>query len=239
MFSRSTFLAIVTALAALAGSHADAGTVYDVRDGFTDNSTAFTYGRYTAGLTPASYSVFTQSGDLGNPTDPNFTGSQYAGLKYKNDPGSIDPNVIYNSTSSVITTAPNYGDITFNPHELTFGPFLGPTVARFTATTAGLYDFGATFTSVQMENSTPNYYVFVNGTQVATGLANLATVTGSTLLAANGTIDIVVFGDNANNKTTQIDGFVASVPEPASLAMSGTAILLVSGLAFGRRRTKV
>jgi hypothetical protein len=76
-------------IAALVAGQSDAALITDGFT-FTDPATsAFTYGRYTAGLAPISYSLFTQKGDLGVTGDPNYTGSEYAGLKYKNDPGSV------------------------------------------------------------------------------------------------------------------------------------------------------
>jgi hypothetical protein len=233
----SAFIIVV-----LVGGQSDAALITDGFT-FTDPATsAFTYGRYTAGLDPTSYSFFTQGGDLGAPRDPNYVASKYAGLEYKNDPGSIDPNVIYNSTSSVITTEQDYGDITFNPGELTFGPYLGPTVARFTATAAGTYDISALFTPVQVGNTTPNYYVFING--IVTSALTSSSYTGSASLGVGGTIDFVVFGGNVNNKTTQVGASVVSepaaaasvvaVPEPATLVMCGTAGLIAWAVAARR-----
>lgn len=230
MLSRSTVLTIGIALATLVCGRADAGTVYSVTDGFTGNSTAFSYGRLGGGSLSGAFSQFTESGNIGT-----YTGnSAYDPLLYLKDSGSIDPNVIYNSSASTISTGSEYGDITFNSHELTFGPFLGPTVARFTAATAGTYDISALFTPVQVANSTPNYYVFINGV-VSSALASSSYI-GSTYLNAGGTIDFVVFGGNSNNKTTQVDATVTAVPEPATWAMSGLATILVTGAVTRRKR---
>ena len=72
-------------------------------------------------------------------------------------PSLIDPNIIKNEGATVTTSA--FGTITFNAGAVTFGPFLGPTVARFTAPAAGLYDVSASFKTVQVGNAAPHAYI--------------------------------------------------------------------------------
>ena len=244
MISRRTFLnlaaTLVVALAASAGGRAGATLV---TDGFTNpNPSAFTYGRYGSPQTPfagtidpTTFSRFSKSGDLGTLNN----NSHYNGLLYEKDASDIDPNVIYNSTSKAILTAPDYGDITFNPHELTFGPYQGPTVARFTAKAAGTYDISALFTPVQIGNTLPRDYVFINGvvtSALASSPSGASSFSDKVTLGVGGTVDFVVFGGNVDNKTTQVDGSVVAVPEPASLAMCATALASLAGVAMRRKR---
>jgi hypothetical protein len=123
-----------------------------------------------------------------------------------------------------------------------FGPSGGPTVARWTAATAGLYDISADFLTVQLGNSAPDAYVYKRNmnTNIFTQLFKQEDFLGgasmpsmSVSLAQGETIDFVVGGPGF--KSTQVDARITAVPEPASLVIWGLGAV---GLMIARRRPK-
>jgi len=189
----------------------------------------WSYGFYTAGLSPSSFTAFSTY-EL---RDGNRLATWYRGSN------NVDPNIQKNVTTSAYLQ-PGTG-ITFNPGEVTFGPFLGPTVARWTAIQGGVFNISAMFQTVQTQNLAPNAYVYGNTqqwfSQTVTSTGVSWSSAGPVTLAANEWIDFVVWGNNHENKTTQVQATITAVPEP------GAFVLLVTGLlglgAAARRRQRV
>ncbi len=199
-------------------------TIYNV-DNFQTVTQAnpFTYGTYTtvvvdgAGLADqfdtTSFSEFTRY------RDEDTTASDPSTELQVWDNGGSDPNVIYNPTGATEDLA---SILTLNSHKLTMGPYMGPTVVRFTVPTTTYYNIDATYTDVETVNTPPDVYVYENGVRLY-GAANSDATPGHyannpaipLLLTAGTTIDFVAYGDNVNNKTVQLDATLTTVPEPA------------------------
>jgi len=221
---------ILLALGIMGSSHAAA--IYDLSDDFSLSSNpngAWSYGKYTGGLDANTFTLFTIGETIlpdGNPLDV------WHGVS---GDSNIDPNIIKNNGASF--TASCCG-IDFNADKVTFGPFLGPTVARWTAQFDGTFDVMASFATVQSVNSSPNAYIFVDGL----ALDNLGPITAS-VFNYNGTftrtagqwIDFVVWGGNGANKTTEVSANITAVPEPSIIVLFATG-LLAFGLASRKKR---
>jgi hypothetical protein len=190
-------------------------------------SGVWSYGHYTGGLSPSSFSQFTENYYGGVVTPDDLTK-----LNAWGEGG--DPNIIKN-TGPTFTTV-NFGQITFNAGAVTFGPYLGPTVVRFTAPTAGNYDLSDAFMTVQVANSDPNAYISIDGG----ALNDLGLVSGTISdsqeinLAGGQYVDLIVWGGDTNNKTTQVDATFTLVPDGSITAgLLGSALI---GLATLRRK---
>ena len=151
--------------------------------------------------------------------------------------GPTDPNIIKNIGSTTVTAY----SIAFHPDAVTFGPYLGPTVARWTAPSAGMFQVDAVFATVQDVNGAPNAYIY-DGTTLnnlglvpAFGVGSVAYHQTLTL-AAGQFVDFVVWGGDGNNKTTEVSARVTAVPEPATLTLLGLGL---AGIARAARRRRV
>lgn len=197
-------------------------------------SSRWSYGYYTSGLKPSSFTAFSTY-EL---RDGDTLATWYRGSN------NVDPNIQKNVTTSAYLH-PGSG-ITFNPGEVTFGPFLGPTVARWTAIQGGVFNISAMFQWVQTQNLAPNAYVYV-GTQQFSNAQQLfferVTETGVSwssarpvTLAANEWIDFVVWGAEHENKTTQVQATITAVPEPGAFVLVVTGLLGLGAATRRRRR---
>ena len=210
----------------------------------------WSYGEYSAG-TPASFQQF---------AGPTLLTGALAGLEEwvggvsRISPTGTDPNIILNTTANDILTDPDAGNIDFAAGTINLGPWYGPTVVRYTASVSGTYDAAASFETAQLGNTSPDAYVYVNGAlNYSTG--QLADPSGANrfgdasifnqngiILNAGDTVDFVVWGSDAHNKTTQLSavvaltaGSVAPVPLPASAGL-GFSMLTGLGLIAGIRK---
>ena len=150
-----------------------------------------------------------------------------------------DPNIIKNTGATFTSTAA--GQITFNAGQVTFGPYRGPTVARWTAQSAGTFDISASFGTVQVDNTAPFAYVFSNLAGFGTYSQDLTSGSWdfdqTFSLQAGEYVDFVVFGGNTNNKTTEVSALITAVPEPETYALM-LAGLGVVGFMARRRKAK-
>ncbi len=226
---RTAVLMAVVAAAAL--TNIARATTYDLANDFSittnGGTNPWSYGVYTSGLSPASYSPFT-----------NTTTGAFGALDVWSLGGS-DPNLEKN-----VTNSPNSGccGITWPANEVAFGPYLGPTVARWTAPATSLYDISATFTPIQTGNSSPNGYVYLDSSQLTNLTLSGTPFVGTNfsdslvLIHAGQTLDFVVWGGNVNNKTTEVQATINAVPEPSGFLLCGLGA--VGLLIAARRRRK-
>ena len=238
MRSIQRIAAVAIGLAATLCGAAEAGVTYTLAGDFSTGANpngAWTYGKYAspgAGpLDPGSFSRFQASGPA--------IASSLPDLNFWNDHGpnaNVDPNIIYNPGATFTTNG--FGTITFNSKEVTFGPYLGPTVARWIAPAAGVYGIDAAFQTVQVGNTAPNAYVFVNGVGGMVGTSALSATPTSyqslQRLIQGEIVDFVVAG---GSKTTQVDVTITTMtPEPATLLMCGPLAVFVAACLRRRRR---
>ena len=207
------------AAAALAFSAftASAVTTYDAAADFSTASNpngVWSYGFTSSGLGGAFFAL--------NDTTPLIAGFQDWTLS-----GGL-PAVYKNATASPITA----GTATYAPGSLGFHPGDNnlTAVVRFTAPTAGLYDYNATFFR-QDTQATSQIGFYNNGAQVGSLFSSSnfpVTKSGTAVfLAAGATLDAEV-GNGGNGKNFDSTGLtftVTAVPEPE------TAALMLAGLA--------
>jgi hypothetical protein len=211
-------------------------TTYDLALDFAtaSQSGAWQYGYYVpeigGSFDPSSFLSFQ------NVTTPVAGYSSLIG--WSKTSGSIsDPNIIKN-TGSTFTTTAALGQITFNEDQVTFGPYKGPTVARWTAEYSGTFDISASFMTVQVGNTAPSAYIFSGLGFDTEYLGNGTWNFNDTFnLEAGDYVDFVVYGDDVNNKTTQVSAMITAVPEPETYALM-LAGLGVVGFMARRRKAK-
>ena len=212
---------------------ANAAAVYDLSDDFSLSSNpngAWSYGKYTGGLDANTFTQFT----IGE-TIP-VEGSVLDVWHGVSGDTSIDPNIIKNNGASFTTLC--CSGIDFNADKVTFGPFGGPTVARWTAQFDGTFDVMASFATVQSGNTSPNAYIFADGLaldDLGTLTANAFNYNGTFTRTAGQWIDFVVWGGNGANKTTEVSANITAVPEPSIIALFAAGLF---GLGFARRRMR-
>jgi hypothetical protein len=239
---RFRFLSCLTvagliAFPAFAGIASANPITYDLAADWSDTTNGGTnvwaYGRYASSVgagSPATFNDF----DLNVAVTVAPASGQLLRAWRNGSPSLIDPNIIKNEGSTVTTSA--FSIITFNADAVTFGPFLGPAVARFTAPAAGLYDVSASFKTVQVGNTAPHAYISLDGaTPLDRGVlsASLTTYMSSALsLAVGDTVDFIVWGADSANKTTEVSASlttdVAATPEPASVFLLGSGLAAVA-----------
>jgi hypothetical protein len=208
---------------------------YDLAADWSDTTNGGTnvwaYGTYASSVgagSPATFNDFDLN--VGITVAPE-SGQLLRGWR---NPSLIDPNIIKNEGSTVTTSA--FSIITFNAGAVTLGPFLGPTVARFTAPAAGLYDVSASFKTVQVGNTAPHAYISLDGaTPLDRGVLSASGTTyrrSALSLAIGDTVDFIVWGADSANKTTEVSARltsnVAPVPEPASVFLFATGLAAVA-----------
>lgn len=193
-----------------------ATTVYNLANDFSlasNPNNVWTYGAYvkegdangSGSLDATKFTAFKEKVDL-------FGDLTYSPLQVWNKVDTYsagDPNIIYNPGGSDVEPGSITGFITFRAGKVTFGPYLGPTVARWTAPRGGMFQIDAVFATVQGVNSGPNAYVYYNGAKVdgprfVPEFPNTVGYNSPMLVAAGKNLDFVVWGDNGNNKTTEV-----------------------------------
>jgi hypothetical protein len=176
-------------------------SVYDLANDFNyssdSTSNSWAYGVYTTAGNPSTFSI---------PSATNYSTTVHTGMGFWNLSSGTDPNIEKNLTASNIITG-GTSSIEWKAGKVSFGPYTGPAVARFTAPSAGHYKITATFQTDQKRGNTgdgTNAYVYTGGTNVYTQvlsdpssaqLGTAVTYTGaSVLLTAGETVDFVVGG---------------------------------------------
>jgi hypothetical protein len=109
---------------------------------------------------------------------------------------------------------------------------------RFTAPTAGQYDWSAAFEQRNTLSSSVDVHIVHNATAVWSGISSTfdvpVTSTGTVTLAAGDTLTAAIGPDgNYANDWTGVDFSVQAVPEPATLAILG---LGAAGMIARKRR---
>ena len=118
---------------------------------------------------------------------------------------------------------------------------------RFTAPTTGIYDLSVTFAGADFVGpTTTDVHVLDNGISIFDGSVDgYGPGTGPTfstglVLNAGDTIDFAVgYGSNGSNRfdTTAISAQVSNTPEPTTIAMVMSALLVIAGMRLvGRLR---
>ncbi len=132
----------------------------DLAKGFNNvsDSTANTwcYGTYTSLTSPSTFTI---------PSTASYDGGTgEVSWSYPPSPGGSDPNIEKNLSSSAIVS----NGVEWLPGTVSFGPFQGPSVARFKAPVAGHYTIAATFQTDQIRGSQTSdgttAYVYVGTT---------------------------------------------------------------------------
>jgi hypothetical protein len=212
-----------------------------INNGAPNNN--WSYGTYPSTLPPTTFTQFGTSVVV-----PVVTPAGPTVLDVWNN-GSSDPNIAKNAGPNDFIPNPP-GSFDLPAGQVAFGPYLGPTVARFTAPTTGAYTISAEFQAVQSPsiNSPPAAYVYEGSTPLFTvasvpysaavgGTGAFATYSSGVLdLAAGTTLDFVVWGSNGNNASTEVIATVTELPEPSSIvALCGLGAV---GLLLAVRRRR-
>lgn len=179
---------------------------YDLSANFNlssdSTSNVWAYGTYSSLTSPSTFNI---------PTTITFSNSSGLAMWNFPPPGmQTDPNVEKNTTASPIFGA----QIEWLPGTVSYGPYQGPSVSRFTAPRSGHYNISASFQTDQIRGNTGDgttAYVYVGSTNAFTqvlsdpGIAQFGTPASYSAanvpLTAGETIDFVV-GNGAF--TTQV-----------------------------------
>jgi len=227
-FFKSAVLIIALTLMSLSAQAYSLSADWDFNN--NPNGT-WTVGTYN-GLDTGSFTAFAVADKQTIFINDAVDGSLTAELQVYRGAAAIDPNIIKNVGDTVTTAC--CSEITFNADAVTFGPFHGAAVARWTAPTTGTYLVDASFATVQVGNAAGNAYVF-NGTSLI-DLGSLAAAQGynnQISLTAGTIFDFIVWGGDTNNKTTEVSATITALPEPGTLGMG----LLGFGLLAWIRRS--
>ena len=236
-----TALLMATSLSVPMAAHAIT-TSYDLALDFSTatNSGAWTYGYWDG-------SAFQQFTTSLNCAGGNCGAAQYNDLRGwngkvsdPNSPPAIDPNIIKNTGATFTTSGTE--PITFNQDKVTFGPYHGPTSARWTAEYAGTFDISATFLTVQTGNTPATAYLYSSLGSFGTPSHQLNasdpwTFDETFTFEAGDYVSFVVWGNDEHNATTQVDALITAVPEPETYALM-LAGLGVVGFMARRRKTQ-
>jgi hypothetical protein len=147
----SRFFLILVVLGLMFGMawQAKAADSYDLTADFSitngNPNDVWTYGHYTGGLDETTFVAFN-----------NYETGVLGSLDIWRDTGTDDPNVIKNvgPLDGVLCC-----NIDFNIGKVTFGPYLGPAVTRFTVPSPGDWMVHATFVGVQSQNSAAQAWI--------------------------------------------------------------------------------
>lgn len=197
-----------------------AGETYTLGSSFTATNNpngVWTYGHYIGGMDKSSFQPFSSNLDLSgnvNCDDPNNVNIR--GWKAN----QLDPSILKNFDVQDVY-CPGYSGLTFRASSLVFGPYLGPTVARFTVPSDGSWQVDATFATVQLGNHPPAAYIH-NGRDNMTTFELVSpsvpdyftsgSVGYSQLLSdlsMGDTVDFIVWGNNYHNKSTEVTAIVS------------------------------
>jgi hypothetical protein len=235
MKTRTVLIAVIIVAGCLS---AQASVISNVADDFSiangNPNGAWTYGKYTGGVDSSTFVAYDTSG-----TNIGIA----AGLQWWRSGSASDPCATYNPTSATITDdddagAHAWGDIAWAPGAFAVSPANGPSVARWTASTAGIVDWTATFSGIQAANTPCAVYVIHNSAILSSTSPveynSPATLSGAGLAVAIGDrIDFVVSGD----KLTQVDAVIeCAVPEPSTILLMGTGLFGLIAYAWRTRR---
>ena len=192
----------------------------------------WTFGSRTLGnLNAAGLSVYT------------VPGSQF-GWDQSWSSGSL-PTVTRNATNSTQT----FSTVTYAPYQVGLHPgFSGEySIVRWTAPTSGAFSLASTFTGIDCCFTSTDIHVLVNGTSYFSnfvyGYGNSQSYSNTFALIAGDNVELVVgYGSNGNffDDSTGLDltiNAVTATPEPASVALLATGLLVVGGFSRRRRRT--
>lgn len=215
-------LLCIAVVAAMLATTAHAATIYDISADFDTTNNPSSLGPWTYG---SSNGLTFVPATLTGGSAPIFHWRSASEEVY------VEKNT---SASSTIDSYARYwapGQVTIHPGSAEYG------VIRFTAPTAGTYNFNVGFTGNSFATTTTDVHVVVNG-QISpplhSGLVNSAqdvpngingagpTFLDSVTLAVGGTLDFVV-GNGGNghpNDLTGISGSVTLVPEPSAVLLA-------------------
>jgi hypothetical protein len=215
-------LAMLVIALALMSFSAHAAETHNMTTEFSASSNpndVWTYGHYgdegSGSLDKSTFQPFTLQSGL--PADLSGLGQCDGSSGYLEGwRDETDPNVLRNTGAT--TFCGGFSGITFHAGAVTFGPYRGPAVVRYTVPSAGDWQVDATFATVQDGNGPPAAYVHdgVSGDttfDLVSGSVSAFPATDGysqllTGLPAGAKIDIVVWGNDTNNKTTEVSAII-------------------------------